>query len=1299
VNAPPSFTSTTPFTTISQNQPYSYAVTVSDPDISSGDSLEIHGVLIPSWMTFAQTGPTTGLLSGTPGPGDVGTVHIELDVQDIYDHCFGQVSQQFDLQVLPCTYSQIISASPAATGNCPGTPVILTAAAADSYSWSTGATTQSVSVIAGASTTYEVAAVSGYCSAAASIIVSGIDTVPPVASCQNITVALDAAGNASITPAMIDNGSSDACGIASMTVAPSVFNCSNTGSNSVVLTVTDVNGNVSTCNSTVTVIDNTAPAVVCQHIVVSLDASGNAVITAAQIDNGSSDVCGIASLSVSPSAFSCANVGDNTVTLTATDNNGNTSACTAIVTVLDNTPPVALCQSITVSLDGTGNAAITASQINNGSSDACGIASVTVSPSAFTCANVGVNPVTLTVTDNNGNVSTCTANVTVIDNTPPVAFCQSISVSLDATGNAAITASQIDNGSSDACGIASVTVSPSAFTCANVGVNPVTLTVTDINGNVSTCTSNVTVIDNTPPVALCQSITVSLDATGNATITASQIDNGSSDACGIASLSVSPSSFTCANVGANPVVLTVTDNHGNVSTCNSTVTVIDNTAPVALCQHIVVSLDASGNAVITAAQIDNGSNDACGIASLSVSPSAFSCANVGDNTVTLTVTDNHGNTSVCTAIVTVLDKTPPVALCQNITVSLDGTGNASITASQVDNGSSDACGIASLSVSPSSFTCANVGANSVMLTVTDNHGNVSVCSSVVTVKDNTPPVAKCQNLTVALNASGAATITASQIDNGSSDECGIASMSVAPSSFTCSNTGLNTVTLTVTDKNGNVSTCSSVVTVIDNTAPIARCQNMTVALDANGNAAITAAQLDNGSSDNCGIASFSLSRTAFTCANVGLNTVTLTVKDAAGNSASCSSVVTVNDNTAPVTQCKNITVALDASGKAVITAAQLDNGSSDNCGIASYSLSQTSFTCANVGANTVTLTVTDTHGNSSSCSSVVTVTDNTAPVALCKPVSVTLINGVATITAAQVNNGSSDNCGIASLSVSPSSFTCANIGNNTVTLTVTDTHGNISSCQSTVTVSGLLPTCSVAASHPASDNVFTGGDPTQLYLGYGPHSVTLTATARGGTNFTYSWQGSNLSCSTCATPVFTPTAAGVYTFTVTITNNSGCSSICSISICVMDVRVAGNSDKVYLCHVASGKSQTLSISVNAVDAHLRNHAGDHLGSCNQVCGQARAMLADEVDSDVSDDFAALAYPNPFSGRFHLQLTSGSTEAIDIRILSITGQLIQSRGHVNAEEDITLGSEVPNGFYFLEIRQGNRIKVLKLRKAE
>src|SRR5207253_2342452 len=111
--------------------------------------------------------------------------------------------------------------------------------------------------------------------------------------------------------------------------------------------------------------------------------------------------------------FSCANIGANPVTLFVVDNNNNTSSCTAVVTVQDNTNPVALCKDITIQLDQSGHAFITATQVDNGSSDICGIRSRIVLPNTFGCSNQGQNIATLTITDNNGNISSCQSSVSI----------------------------------------------------------------------------------------------------------------------------------------------------------------------------------------------------------------------------------------------------------------------------------------------------------------------------------------------------------------------------------------------------------------------------------------------------------------------------------------------------------------------------------------------------------------------------------------------------------------------------------------------------------------------------------------------------------------------------------------------------------------------------------------------------------------------------------------------------------------------------------------------------------------------
>ena len=87
-----------------------------------------------------------------------------------------------------------------------------------------------------------------------------------------------------------------------------------------------------------------------------------------------------------------------------------------------------------------------------------------------------------------------------------------------------------------------------------------------------------------------------------------------------------------------------------------------------------------------------------------------------------------------------LDVIKPRIITQNLTVYLDASGSASITAAQVDNGSTDNCGIASKSLSKSSFDCSNVGNNTIWLRVTDVNGNVDSAIAEITLMDSIKPL-------------------------------------------------------------------------------------------------------------------------------------------------------------------------------------------------------------------------------------------------------------------------------------------------------------------------------------------------------------------------------------------------------------------------------------------------------------------------------------------------------------------------------------------------------------------------------
>jgi hypothetical protein len=325
-------------------------------------------------------------------------------------------------------------------------------------------------------------------------------------------------------------------------------------------------------------------------------------------------------------------------------------------------------------------------------------------------------------------------------------------------------------------------------------------------------------IDKTNPTIVTQNRTVYLNVAGTGTVSALQVNNGSSDASGIASLSLSQTSFTCANIGTPvTVTLTATDVNGNSGTGTATITVLDTFKPVVNTQNRTVYLNASGTASVSPSTVNNGSSDACGVASFSLSPASFTCANIGTPvTVTLTATDVIGNRGTGTATITVLDTVKPVVNTQNRTVYLNASGTASVSALAVNNGSSDACGIASLSLSQTSFTCSNIGTPvTVTLTATDVNGNSGTGTATITVLDTFKPVVNTQNRTVYLNSSGTASIRPSEVDNGSSDACGIDSLSLSKTEFNCSDLGHNTITLSVTDANGNVNSGTATLIVID----------------------------------------------------------------------------------------------------------------------------------------------------------------------------------------------------------------------------------------------------------------------------------------------------------------------------------------------------------------------------------------------------------------------------------------------------------------------------------------------------
>ena len=248
--------------------------------------------------------------------------------------------------------------------------------------------------------------------------------------------------------------------------------------------------------------------------------------------------------------------------------------------------------------------------------------------------------------------------------------------------------------------------------------------------------------------------------------------------------------------------------------------------------------------------------------------------------------------------------------------------------------------------------------------------------------------------------------------------------------------------------------------MVDQTKPVIVAKSShTLVLDSNGNATLIWEDVDQGSTDNCAITYKMLSKTAFSCADLGTRTITLTAKDASGNTSTEEVEVTVVDEIKPTLKAKtSYTIKLDESGKATLKWEDIDEGSTDNCAITSKTISKPDFSCSDLGENKITVTAKDASGNSSTAEVTVVVVDEIKPTLKAKTSYTIKLeeSGTATLKWEDIDEGSSDNCGISQRSLSKTVFTRKEGGDNKVTYTVTDGSGNTSSAEITVRVDVVL---------------------------------------------------------------------------------------------------------------------------------------------------------------------------------------------------------------------------------------------------
>lgn len=913
-------------------------------------------------------------------------------------------------------------------------------------------------------------------------------------------------------------------------------------------TATDGSGNFSTCVQTIEIIDSAPPILDFDPVTIGAQPTPPGPVTI-QCDDphpglpvvSAIDICD-SSPDVTLDSFEIGRSGDpfqcdyyNYIlrrVWTAIDNCGRTSQASQNITIQDTEAPVFTANSAHLQLPANANCEAQVNlNLRFSVSDNC--ADTTYLARSFAVVN-RVNGMTVRVgngldasgiystgdydfnffaTDPCGNSTTFTRRVTIEDNVVPSVICDLFltTISIPPTGTVTIDPMILDNGSNDNCTPQQDLVfrtNPTTLTCANItgGPIPVWLIVEDLNGNKDSCATIVQAVPS-PPAAFCDPITVYLDGTGNYTLTLADLDSigkQSYDACGSPlTFSASPSSFSCLNIGANTVTLTVTNTYGLNTTCQATVTVLDTLPPAPVCQPFTAQLNENGVINLEGGWLLSGAYElfmTSGTNGSGAGTTTYSATNTGASSLSFTFDWQYQSMDVSAALDSFgykIGSNPIVWLTNGASLSQSGAGvSVSIPA----------------------------GATFQFITKTTNNNALAAKVRVFNASPAFTGVLYPGKWSLAqTNSNGKAFISGASIGNFSASIDNCTSpwdlvLSTSIPSFDCTDYGPHSVTVYATDESGNVDSCSTTVTVVDVISPVAECRDYTAALKdteveiepnwllkgpfsmylesgtlggGNSNMDYTVVvkspitltfDWSYNSADTAGQEQFGyLKNGLFTIlASAGSVTgtstsVSLTTGDVFGfrlrsdNDLRKAKVSVNNFNinfTGDYDPIRWVRTPKDPTGKAIIHGFVSDNCSdiSNITFLISFITSgnfqpRDTFYCDSVGVRTRYISVQDTFGNFYICQSNITILDQDAPVAVCQPsFSVSLPqSGIYNVPTAFTQANSYDNCTAVSVTANPSQLDCSDVGPNIITYTVTDTYGNNASCTTVITIQETTP--------------------------------------------------------------------------------------------------------------------------------------------------------------------------------------------------------------------------------------------------
>ncbi len=251
-----------------------------------------------------------------------------------------------------------------------------------------------------------------------------------------------------------------------------------------------------------------------------------------------------------------------------------------------------------------------------------------------------------------------------------------------------------------------------------------------------------------------------------------------------------------------------------------------------------------------------------------------------------------------------------------------------------------------------------------------------------------------------------------------------------------------------------------------------------------------------------------------------------------------------------------------------------------------------------------------------------------------------------------------------------------NPGTSMITWKVTDNAGNITTCSTSVRINAPM-----SLSIPNTWPLPIFGKINTIYKGFGPANALLLAVANGGTRmpttgYKYAWSNG------ATTPFInvSPNAAGMYEYSVTVTDSLGCIITASKTIEVIDVRCGPKNNEVLVCW--SGKHQNCYSQTQAFIALL-------LGAKPGPCNSGAAASAGRINHSIQEVPTSLnpevnVYPNPNNGTFTVQLNEFIPT--EIRVADQNGRIVlrQAVNTMNKSQSLTIHlGLVANGIYTVQ----------------